>query len=272
MSARSAMEEASTSLPGHAAPRVAVTSEELREILSAVASQQGLTQEVREKAAMLAALGAGELHTNGGLSRLRALSDGCAEFALRVLEGLFAPGDCLELATLGSKRTAAFGQLHIPEERQHLKGFVQQNWGVRDIYYGVQPRTPGLRRPATASDVAAHAAVFLDIDHKEPDEAAMDSWLQAITEKLSAHDPTLVVHTGGGIQAVWRVLPTRDRAEMNERVKQSKSIIEAWGSDNVADLPRLARLPASINVLSARKRLLGRKPKYVRTTISPVLS
>ena len=88
------------------------------------------------------------------------------------------------------------------------------------------------------------------------DEATLAA-LRAFSPK-----PTVIVFSGGGYQALWRLSePSTDF----ERVEQTNIwLAEKLGGDNCHNIDRLLRLPGTINLPNAKKRAAGRVPVVAR--------
>ena len=107
---------------------------------------------------------------------------------------------------------------------------------------------------AKKPDIEAVRALHVDVDIY--DEATLAA-LRAFSPK-----PTVIVFSGGGYQALWRLSePSTDF----ERVEQTNIwLAEKLGGDNCHNIDRLLRLPGTINLPNAKKRAAGRVPVVAR--------
>jgi hypothetical protein len=134
-----------------------------------------------------------------------------------------------------------------------------------DVYAGVglQQQNPGPGRRGTAATVLAMPSVFMDIDiagpnHKEQRlPLTTDDALEFVAGLPLK--PTLLVHSGGGLQAHWgfkelQVIETEDDREIATLL--SRAIQEfmidrgrelGWRFDNTSDLARVLRIAGTLN-------------------------
>ena len=127
-------------------------------------------------------------------------------------------------------------------------------------------------------DIGVIRAIYADIDPKKGGDASGDHFraererLMGLAKQLR-EDPTcppsLIVDSGGGIQAWWMLSPhvpatpeNKDRAEGIGRTLKRR-----FGGDGVFDVSRVLRLPGTINIPNAEKAAQGRKPALA--TIPP---
>lgn len=135
-----------------------------------------------------------------------------------------------------------------------------------DVYVGVglQARDLGPRQRGGARDVIALPGLWADIDiagpahagskRYPPDEAAAMELLDSLPVP-----PSLVVHSGHGLQPwwlfsrPWRLDTAAARAQAEARARgwiqtiQLAARARGWDIDAVGDLARVLRLPGSVN-------------------------
>ena len=192
---------------------------------------------------------------------------GAAEAALGAISPLFEPGDVTELRALnpaGGPVESRCGDVHNPEDRGKLADFVRGHNGHRNLYFGVNPRNETLRGTSTqggAEDVVARRTVFVDMDRKDAPDVDPD-WSRTRAE-LEALSPVLIVETGNGFHAHFRIEPqTGDALQTNGGPLGDAEA--RLGSDPVSDLPRIARLPWTVNLPTNSKRRRGAVPALAR--------
>lgn len=157
------------------------------------------------------------------------------EAAFQLLGFIFEADDLLEFRTLGrvvSSRWARLGEAAAKIEE--LAGLGQ---GVQ-VYFGANPRS---REGGTAKDVALSRCLFADFDGGTTVEQARLRWQDACIP-----EPTVIVSTGGGVHAWWRLLePVTDLADWTMR---QKALARRLGADqSCTDAPRIMRLPGFVN-------------------------
>jgi hypothetical protein len=115
---------------------------------------------------------------------------------------------------------------------------------------------------ARKQDVAKVRAVWLDLDcDKGATEAALVARLRAFNVA-----PSLLVHSGGGLQPVWLLdqpVPA-DAANVNALEALGRDLRMRLGGDAVEDVARVLRLPGTVNWPNEAKRERGRIPALAR--------
>ncbi len=124
-----------------------------------------------------------------------------------------------------------------------------------NVWYEINPSSSDQR--AKAEDITRLAAVWADIDYKQGgvqnEENAKE--LISLLSDLIGVSPSVIVHSGHGLQPYWSIDPEEDLTQ-----EQSAGLIQRWGAfvrwlaasqggqiDSVFDLPRIFRAPNSIN-------------------------
>jgi hypothetical protein len=138
----------------------------------------------------------------------------------------------------------------------------------RNVYYSVNRPTPSAyRKKATKNAIAEIVAMHVDIDlvgqRNEEEE-------HCILQRLRQHPPkpTLIMFSGGGYQALWRLNDALKAADDRniERVEAlNKRLIEELDGDRSCwNIDRILRLPGTVNFPSEKKRAKGRVPQLAR--------
>lgn len=178
--------------------------------------------------------------------------------ALDAIAAHFQPGDVIGLKFISPDRSGAVvfnGRLDTPEERAAMEAEIAENIALRGCYFGVNPRQAKMAdnplQDAKASDIAARRTVFLDLDNKDaPDDDP--GWTRTIAE-LKTLGPLSVFKSGNG----WHVyfpIETVEGAALGISAEALAAVFAQIGADNVGDLPRVARLPFTVNLPTAGKR------------------
>jgi hypothetical protein len=159
------------------------------------------------------------------------------ESAYQLLGLIFEANDLIEFRTIGGP-----GGLRdwVPQAKAsrviaQLAATVAKG---QHVYFGANPRSG---RGGKATDVALARCLFADFDGGTTVEQARMAWREA-----NIPEPTVVVQTGGGIHAWWRLAePMTDLAEWT---RYQKALAHRLGSDSsVTDAPRVMRLPGFVN-------------------------
>ena len=146
-------------------------------------------------------------------------------------------------------------------------------WAQRENVYvgcGLRSQNFGPTMRGSLGDIVSIPGVWLDIDygteHKKPNlppnqEAAKDLVLSLGPE------PTVLVHSGRGLQAwwlfeeAWTLESEAERAQAEALTKgwnntlRAKAHAKGWDADQVGDLPRVMRLPGTWNRKSVPRRV-----------------
>jgi len=157
------------------------------------------------------------------------------EAAYQLLGFIFEADDLIEIRTLGTKPVQRWAKLH------DLAAIIQQAADFpagTHVYFGANPRS---RNGGKAEDVALARCLFADFDHGCTLEQARLKWTDACIP-----EPTVIVATGGGIHAWWRLQePLTDLKAWTER---QDALAVRLGSDrSVTDAPRIMRMPGFVN-------------------------
>ena len=163
--------------------------------------------------------------------------------AQKLLDVVFDESDIIEIRLINSPAVQhrwctreTFSKL-LPELKQlNADGF--------NIYYGCNPRT--VEGGTTTEHVETARAVFIDMDGgTSADE------LKAAVDAAEYCHPGIILATGGGVQAIWKLSEPVPVAQW--RLMQTELNRRVAGADpTVKDAPRVLRLPGFKNM----------KPKY----------
>jgi hypothetical protein len=152
---------------------------------------------------------------------------------------LFAIGEA------GKVAARSFGSA----ERDSAEAWIKENQGKANLYYSVnEPKSSVRNRKTTKQDIARALHLHVDVD----DLTALDRLRRFVPK------PTVIVASGGGYQAFWKLKePTPDLARV-ERI--NTDLARKLGGDKCHNIDRIMRLPGTINVPNAKKRKAGRVP------------
>jgi hypothetical protein len=199
--------------------------------------------------------------------QIEAAKDLLTECAIDWVTAFFNTRDWVEIAAIpadGSRGCLTRTQpIHEPEGRKLLTEFVRAHIAARNLYYGLHPRKPRTSGRASGKDIAAHHAICCDLDWPiDIDQIAPQDLVEL--RRLVAQGHAQAICTGSGhVQAVVKLEPTDDQNLMTLRIERQKQMQCVIGSDNVADLARILRLPATINHLNPKKIAQGRQVELV---------
>lgn len=132
---------------------------------------------------------------------------------------------------------------------------------THDLYFGVATRATRLQGTSRGKreDCTYIPALWLDIDmrdgHGKHDDELLPTTLTDAYQLLATFPvpPTSIVETGGGLQAWWQFDEAIDSEtaapilEAWDAAWQHAANNHGWHIDNVHDLPRVMRLPGTLN-------------------------
>lgn len=189
---------------------------------------------------------------------VRALRSGpAAGRALDVIASMFGTDAVIELRAVLPRGGAHSYCGRIGHEREGMLAFIRSHLGTANLYLGINPRKAELAGTETAGNanhVQSRRHVVLDLDLKDAPASDPD-WTRTLGA-LRAHDSALVVDTGNGLHVWFNVQPV-EAEELAASVSPLAGAMAAIGSDNMADSPRIIRLPWTINVPTKQKRERG---------------
>jgi hypothetical protein len=130
-----------------------------------------------------------------------------------------------------------------------------ENEHEKNVYWTVNLAAEGCRRgkPGKADIVAAR---FIHVDIDPPKGSSTFDKLAVLAELCAlSTPPSLIIDSGGGLQAFWRLAGGAAGAEV-EAVNQA--VAARLGGDNCHNIDRLMRLPGTLNYPNSKKRASGR--------------
>lgn len=132
----------------------------------------------------------------------------------------------------------------------------RENRKGRNIHWTPNIVRDGLDRKAAKKDILAARYAHLDIDPP----IDIQSKHRELTEALVP--PSLIVFSGGGIQAFWTFdAPNEDLGAIEDI---NKRLATQFGGDHCHNIDRLMRLPGTVNWPNKKKTLMGRAPALAR--------
>jgi len=147
-----------------------------------------------------------------------------------------------------------------------LEWVVAKNLDNHNIYYHVGIPNKRLEgNNAQLGDIASVLWLHVDIDPSndvDPEICRQQAISLLENGKDGIPKPTVVVDSGNGVQAFWRLTDyikidgNIEKAEDAKRYNQRLEVV--FGADNCHNINRVMRLPGTVNFPNARKRRKGR--------------
>lgn len=131
---------------------------------------------------------------------------------------------------------------------------VSENNEGKNLYWTVNLATEGCNKKPSKADIVAARFAHVDID--PPKSGGPFDKLQTQAELLALSvPPSLIIDSGGGLQAFWRLAGPAYAADVES---VNRGLAERLGGDNCHNIDRLMRLPGTVNYPNAKKRAAGR--------------
>ena len=144
--------------------------------------------------------------------------------------------------------------------------WIEERQGKQNIYFHVNPVRRSLSNKASKEDIARMAWLHVDMDPRAGEDPAEEKGRALKLLRDYAQKPTIILDSGGGVQAFWRLTPS-ERLEINGSITKAQEL-EAFNiqlekvfqADHCHNVDRIMRLPGTINMPTAKKRKKGRWP------------
>ena len=137
---------------------------------------------------------------------------------------------------------------------------VAKSLSGNNVYWTTNQVAEGCNKKPGKADIVAARFAHVDID--PPKSGGPLDKLQTQSELLALSvPPTLIIDSGGGLQAFWRLSGPASPAEVES---VNRSLAERLGGDNCHNIDRLMRLPGTVNYPNAKKRAAGRIPSLAK--------
>lgn len=166
---------------------------------------------------------------------------------------LASVGDGLHLCSIvpdGACRGRWFGE-DVAAATLWAKSENEQGKGV---YWTVNLVVEGSHGKPSKYDIVAARYIHVDIDPPKGggtfDKLAKTAELCALSAQ-----PSLIIDSGGGVQAFWRLT---GRADLEEVAALNRAVSARLGGDHCHNIDRLMRVPGTLNYPNAKKLASGR--------------
>jgi hypothetical protein len=146
---------------------------------------------------------------------------------------------------------------------------LEQNAAGKNVYFSVNSTTQPIKSKATKADIARVEFFHVDLDPRAGEDFAAER--ERIRKRLNGSlaadgipSPSLVIDSGGGMQAFWRLADPieikGDPAKIAEAERYNIELANRLGGDHCHDVSRIMRLPGTKNWPDKKKRSKGREP------------
>lgn len=163
-------------------------------------------------------------------------------------------------------------------DKKSVLAFLEKHGGERNLYYALNPLLGNVGAKAGREDVKEMAWLHVDVDPRAGEGVAKEQEriLQMFKDGKGVPEPSLVVFSGGGYQALWRLnqpVEINGEEEKYEEAKRYNQQLELiFGADPCHNVDRIMRLPGSINRPNQKKQKKGRVPALAEVVSNSGLS
>jgi hypothetical protein len=148
------------------------------------------------------------------------------------------------------------------------KDWIAAHINVANIYFQPSVMKTAVSKRASKSDVGEVPFLHVDLDCDKlgmPIDEGKQLVLAELHDLAEPGPPTIIVDSGGGIQALWRLedpFKARFETELDLAEDANRFLLEklTGGDPGTHDVTRLLRLPFTVNLPNAKKRQRGRVP------------
>lgn len=160
----------------------------------------------------------------------------------------------------GGTQTRTFDEEHLDTLREWLASCK----GKRNVYFSVNPVLRAIDNKAKKEDIAAMEWLHLDIDARTKEDIEEEKQRAMRLLKEFAPPPTVIVDSGNGVQAFWKLRPddklitNGDIAKAEQLEAYNMQLEKLFEGDHCHNIDRIMRLPGMPNLPNARKIKKGR--------------
>lgn len=167
----------------------------------------------------------------------------------------------------------ALTAIQVDRKGIETKTFVQPSaagkWiaarnGKANIYFSINLPIRKLNKKALRKEIASVPWLHVDIDARAGEDLAAEivRIRTLLEENCPVAKPTVVVFSGGGYQAFWKLAePIEIDGDLEKAEKAAlynKQLEIVFDGDNCHNIDRIARLPGTLNIPDAKKVAKGR--------------
>lgn len=159
-----------------------------------------------------------------------------------------------------------------PADLQDMVAWIDEYNGIRNIYYHINPVRYAVKKKAERTDIDKVCYLHVDIDARAGQDlvAERKRILALLTKNRPSGipEPTIIVASGGGYQAFWKLIeaiPINGEIGLAEEAKRFNQQLETvFGGDHCHNIDRIMRLPGTINVPDEKKLKKGRTSELAK--------
>lgn len=185
------------------------------------------------------------------MSKDHPIPEGNTDEAVEFLERMF-PGQRRHLVSMPLKGRLE-ASTFLASEDDEMRAWIDARQGEANLFFHVNGLRPGVtNKKASKGDVSTALFVHVDIDDPDAQERVLGF----------SPPPTVVVFSGGGYHAYWKLKEPTDDLVRVEAINMA--VAKALGGDNCHNIDRIMRVADTVNIPNAKKQANGRKPTLAR--------
>ena len=196
------------------------------------------------------------------------------ELVSRYLSDFFPDGPWV-LTAIHTDRSGTITRTFNPDTVSQMTAWVaEMNRDHHNIYYHVGIPKRELNRKAERADIDKVLWLHVDIDPRngiDPEICRQQAISALENGKDGIPAPTVIVDSGGGIQAFWRLTDYieigGDVAKAEKAKAHNQRLEVVFDADNCHNIDRIMRLPGTVNCPTARKVRKGREPRLSKVVL-----
>jgi hypothetical protein len=164
--------------------------------------------------------------------------------------------DAIHLVSIEPDGPGIDGRYFGEDAAEAAKWAIAENLRRRNVYWTVNVIRPGCNRKPKKGDITEARFVHVDVD--PPKNGGFDRGAKLLRLDLLACPPSLIIDSGNGLQALWRLERSASDWQAIEAINRGAE--PALGADHCHNIDRLLRIPGTVNYPDKKKRAAGRVP------------
>jgi len=149
--------------------------------------------------------------------------------------------------------------------KEALLSFINKWNGKRNMYFTINSAIGDIKSHQKINQIQSLDCLHVDIDPKKDadinEERSRALGLLTKNRPKGIPEPSVIIFSGGGYQAFWRLktpIPVGGDSEIAEDIKAYNLQLEVlFNADHCHNINRIMRLPGTINIPNADKRAKG---------------
>lgn len=174
----------------------------------------------------------------------------------------WAPNGPWALVSISPQTKEIKGEYITNPER--IAGWLAENNGVNNCYFHSNTLAGPIPSKGKREDFAEVPWLHVDVDPRAGESLADEQHRILTALREYPQPPTVIVFSGGGYQAYWRLEEAikidRDLAKAEEAKLYNQYIELAFDADHCHSIDHIMRIPGTLNIPDAKKLSKGRVP------------